>query len=209
MIADLVRDFDYHPYEPHVRQFRVPRGDVLRLDAQAYVCDALFDDVVLRHYAFRDEWFKINVTLDRSGKVVETRRGPGHPPFSFNCDVATPMATSAHAVYAVDLYADVLVEVDGVRHRVQDVAELQEAAAGGLVSAYELHSARRGLDRLLSLIENGELVSFLNDVCPFGASGAGPALPMARVPLAEVPELQPRHRPTWEPEANRCGRGRS
>jgi hypothetical protein len=28
--ADLISDFDYHPYEPYVREFRVPRADVLR-----------------------------------------------------------------------------------------------------------------------------------------------------------------------------------
>lgn len=97
MTADLVSDFDYHPYEPHVRQFRVPRANVLRFDAEAYVCDALFDDVVLRHYAFRDEWFKVNVTFDQPGKLVETAGGPDHPPFAFNCDVATPMVASITA----------------------------------------------------------------------------------------------------------------
>ena len=198
MTADLVSDFDYHPYESHVRQFRVPRGNVLRFDAEAYVCDALFDDVVLRHFAFRDAWFKVNVTFDEAGKLVETAGGPGHPSFAFNCDVATPMVTHGNAVYAVDLYADVLVEADGVSHQVQDVPELEQAAAAGLLSEYELQNARRGLDRLLGLVKNGELVSFLSDVYPFGPSGAGPAWPMLRVPLADVPELQPRHRPTWE-----------
>jgi hypothetical protein len=76
-----------------------------------------------------------------------------------------------------------------------------EAATGGLLSDHELRNARRGLDRLLSLVREGELVAFLNDVVPFGASGAGPALPMLRVPLAEVPELQPRRRPSWGPPA--------
>jgi hypothetical protein len=201
-MADLLSDFDYHPYEAHVRQFRMPHGNVLRFDAEAYVCDALFDDVVLRHFAFRDEWFKINITLDEAGKLVETPGGPDHPPFAFNCDVATPMVTHGNAVYAVDLYADVLVEADGVSHQVQDFPELEEAAAGDLLSEYELQNARRGLDRLLGLVKNGQLMSFLNNVCPFGPSGAGPALPTLRVPLADVPELQPQHRPTWEPEVN-------
>lgn len=71
MTADLVSDFDYHPYEPHVRQFRVPRGNVLRFDAEAYVCDALFDDMVLRHYAFCDEWFKVNVTKATLMSVID------------------------------------------------------------------------------------------------------------------------------------------
>jgi hypothetical protein len=94
------------------------------------------------------------------------------------------------------------VTADGSSHQVQDVAELREATAGGLVSKNEFGNARRGLDRLLRLIANGELVSFLDDVCPFGASGAGPARPMARRPLEEVPELQPARRPTWESQSN-------
>jgi predicted RNA-binding protein associated with RNAse of E/G family len=200
-MADLVSYFDYHPYEPHVRQFRMPHGNVLRFYAEVYVCDALFDDVMLRHFAFRDEWFKINVTLDEAGRLVETPGGPGHPPFAFNCDVATPMVTHGSAVYAVDLYADVLVAADGVSHLSKDVLELEEAAATGLLSEYERQNAYRGLDRLLGLVKNGELWSYLNNVCSFGPSGAGPALPMVRVPLADVPELQPRHRLTWEPEA--------
>lgn len=197
MSVDLVSDFDYHPYEPHVRRFQVPRDNVLRFDAEVYVCDALFDDVILRHFAFRDEWFKINVTLDEVGRVVETPAGPGYPAFAFNCDVATPMVAHGNAVYAVDLYADVLVGADGSSHQVQDVSDLEEAAAGGLLSKNEFQNARRGLDRLLGLIRDGELVCFLDNVFPFEPSGAGPALPMVRMPLEEVPELQPRHRPSW------------
>lgn len=196
--TQLVSDFDFHPDEPHVRRFQVPRDDVLRLDAEAYVSEAMFDGVVLRHYAFRDEWFKVNVTLDPAGVIVGTAPGPGLPRFAFNCDIATPMATSGSAVYAVDLFADVLVKEDGVGRDVKDLAELDEALVDGLVSAYEAANARRGLDRLLTLIDAGELVAFLDDVCPFGPSRAAPAVPVERVPLAAVPDLQPGRRPTWE-----------
>jgi hypothetical protein len=41
--------------------------------------------------------------------------------------------------------------------------ELEEAAAGGLLSRYKLQNARRGLDRLLGLVKNGELMPFLNN----------------------------------------------
>jgi hypothetical protein len=36
------------------------------------------------------------------------------PAFALNCDIATPMALQGGAVYAVDLFADVLVRKDGV-----------------------------------------------------------------------------------------------
>jgi hypothetical protein len=61
----LVSDFDFHPDEPYVRQLRVPRADVLRMDGSVFVCESVVDDVVLRHYAFDDEWFKVNVTFAR------------------------------------------------------------------------------------------------------------------------------------------------
>ncbi|SNY28337.1 hypothetical protein [Paractinoplanes atraurantiacus] len=189
----LVSDFDFHPSEPHVRRFQVPQRDVLRCDDEAYVSDARFGDVTLRHFAFRDEWFKVNVTLDEAGQVVET----GLPGFAFNCDVATQMARRGDSIYAVDLFADVLVAADGISHQVKDLPELQEAVTLGLVSKNEFDGARRGLDRLLGLVSDGDLMSYLDAVCPFGRSLAGPALPMDRVPLADVPELQPRRRPTW------------
>lgn len=201
----MTADFDFHPYEQFVRQFRVPRANVLRFDAEAYVCDDRFGDLILRHFAFRDEWFKINVTLDAAGTPVETPPGPSHPAFAFNCDIATPMVTHAGAVYAVDLYADVLVREDGVSHQVQDIPDMEQAAAAGLLSPSELDNARRGLDRLLGLITNGDLMWFLDHACPFGPSGAGPAFPMVRVPLADVPQLQPRRRPTWDPESDPVG----
>ncbi|WP_433213704.1 hypothetical protein ACQP00_02465 [Dactylosporangium sp. CS-047395] len=178
-MADLVSDFDYHPDEPYVRQFRVPRSDVRRLDDVAFVYDVGFGDVVLRHFAFRDEWFKVNVTLDRQGRLVETAPGPGHPAFAFNCDVATPMVVRGDAVHAVDLFADVLVRADGVSHQVQDVAEMEEE-----LQPEQLHDARRGLERLLSIIERGELAAFLDAVWPFGPTDPAPALPMVKVPSA-------------------------
>jgi hypothetical protein len=110
------------------------------------------------------------------------------------------MVIDVDAVYAVDLYADVLVGADGASYQVKDVLELEEATAGGLLSKNEYRNACRGLDRLIGLIGNGELVSFLDKVFPFGPSSAGPGLPMARKILEQVPQLQPRHRPTWEPK---------
>ncbi|WP_433055471.1 DUF402 domain-containing protein [Dactylosporangium sp. CS-033363] len=176
-------DFDYHPDEPYVRQFRVPRNDVRRLDDTAFVYDVRFGDVVLRHFAFRDEWFKVNVTLDQEGRLVETAPGPGHPAFAFNCDVATPMVVRGDSVYAVDLFADVLVRADGVSHQVQDVAEMEREVRE------QLREARRGLERLLEKIRRGELIAFLEAVWPFGPTDPTPALPMVKAPSAGLVQL--------------------
>jgi hypothetical protein len=43
--TDLVHDYDFHPDESDVRLFRVPRADVLRLDAGAFVSEAEFSGV--------------------------------------------------------------------------------------------------------------------------------------------------------------------
>jgi Protein of unknown function (DUF402) len=196
--SGLVGDFDFHPDELYVRQFQARSRDVLRRDDVAFVCEAASDGAVLRHYALADEWFKINVTFDRAGSLVETPAGSGiSRPFAFNCDIATPMRTGPSAVYAVDLFLDVLVGADARTYDVVDEDEFEQAVAGELVSAGEAVGARRGLVRLTELIERGGLIAFLEAVCPFGPSPAGPALPMLRTPLAEVPLVQPGRRPTW------------
>ena len=64
---DIVRDFDFHPGEPFVRVFTLPLYGVLRLDGDAFVSESRISDVVLRHYAFASEWFKVNVTFDPAG----------------------------------------------------------------------------------------------------------------------------------------------
>lgn len=196
--GELISDFDFHPDEPYVREFRVPRHDVLRIDSSAFVCEAEADGVVLRHYAFADEWFKVNVTFDRAGSLVETPALQGiAPPFAFNCDIATPMLSTPSAVSAVDLFLDVLVRADGVAHEVVDVDEFEAALATGLLSSPEAAGARSGLDRLVGLVASGDLMAFLDDAWPFGRSVAGPALPIRRVPVAECPLVQPGLRATW------------
>jgi hypothetical protein len=129
-----------------VRQFRVPPGGVLRLDEEAFVSEAESDGIVLRHYAFRDEWFKINVTVDRAGTVVEPEISTPTivKSFAYNCDIATPMQLGSEAVYATDLFLDVLVRKDGVSHEVVDLDEFDQAVANGLVSEKEAGHARSG-----------------------------------------------------------------
>lgn len=67
-----IHDFDFHPNEPDVRLFRMPRSGVLRLDERAFVAQVRYGDVVLHHYAIGDRGFKINVTTDMEGNVIES-----------------------------------------------------------------------------------------------------------------------------------------
>ncbi len=197
--AEVVRDFYFHPGEPFARRFPLSRPSVLRLDDDAFVAETGHGDLVLRHYAFASEWFKVNVTLDRQGQFIKTPSGPDHAAFAFNCDIATPMRRSGCDIFAVDLFADVLVEADGRSASVKDEADLPHAAATGLISRCEFASARIALDRLMALIDAGSLIALLEAACPFGSSHAPDAFPMTRVPLAGVPEVQPERRWSWLP----------
>lgn len=173
--------------------FAVPRSGVLRLDDDAFVSETRFDETVLRHYAFANEWFTVNVTFDGHGHVVETASSPDHPAFAFNCDIATPMRREGDSVYTIDLFADVLVRRNGQTFEIKDEEELEHAVTGGLVSGHEFDSAQLGIERLVGLIESEDLIPFLEAVCPFGPSHAPEGLPVIHVPVSEVPWLQ-RHR---------------
>jgi hypothetical protein len=114
----VLSDYDFHPDEATVRIFRTPTSGVLRLEDDIAVTEAIHGDVVLRHYSFADHWFKINVTTDLAGNLVET--GDAHVPFAFNCDIATPMEYEEDSTYAVDLFVDVLVRADASSYLIGD-----------------------------------------------------------------------------------------
>jgi hypothetical protein len=67
---------------------------------------------------------------DLAGRIVETGDGQSGR-FAFNCDIATPMPRPGAAVFAVDLFADVLVRADSFTYQVCDLEELDghDAAA--------------------------------------------------------------------------------
>jgi len=123
-----VRDFDFHPDEDAVRVFTSGPDGVLRLSGDAYVSAARYGDVVLWHYAFARHWFKVNPTTGLAGQIVET--GDQHSGrFAFNCDIATPMRRRGGAVFAVDLFADVLVRADSVTYQVCDLEDASGRAS--------------------------------------------------------------------------------
>ena len=80
----VLEDHDFHPDEETVRVFRTPDVGVLRLDHEMAVSQMIYEgNVVLRHHAFADRWYKINATTDMSENVVET--GNDRQCFAFNC----------------------------------------------------------------------------------------------------------------------------
>jgi len=190
-----VRDYDFHPDEDTVRCFGIPADGVLTDDDSECVYQTQTDGVVLRHYAFADEWFKLNVTVDLTGRMVETGSGPVR--FAVNCDISTPMLRVGPDISAVDLFLDVLVRDDGVTHTVVDEDEFDEACSTGLISPVEAAGAVRGLDRLVGWIESGRLSSLIAETEPGSAARAPAPLPFRRVATSDVPSVMPGRRPTW------------
>jgi hypothetical protein len=183
-------DHDFHPDEPTVRIFRTSSPGVLRLDDSVAVSQAVYDRVALRHYAFADHWFKVNITTDLAGALTET--GDGTRRFAVNCDIATPMEREANSTFAVDLFADVLVRQDTRCHAVVDQDEFAEMLGRGVISPAEGRGAERGLREL---IEAGRLLGWLGELAPFGPCQPPRALPMQRGPVPR--RLRPGVRRTW------------
>jgi hypothetical protein len=50
----------------------MPKAGVLRFDDEVFVAQVRYGDIVVRHYAWRDHWFKINCTTDLRGRFIET-----------------------------------------------------------------------------------------------------------------------------------------
>lgn len=120
------------------------------------------------------------------------------PPFTFNCDIPTAMVRGDDAVFAFDLWLDVLVRADGITHSVYDQDEFAAALAHGWLSDRESRQAEDGRLRLVDLIEARSLVEFLADVYPFAPITAPRAPDMKHVPLTEVGSfLQPVLRSSW------------
>lgn len=191
MSTRLVRDFDFHPDEDDVRVFVSQPSGVLHLNSDAYVSAARYGEVVLWHYAFARHWFKVNLTTDLDGRIVETGSDGPDGRFAFNCDIATPMRREDDAVFAVDLFADVLVRADGITYQVCDLEEFGQACRDGLVLPGEARGAMRGLSEITGIIERGDLLAFLSSTCPTGPLDPPPAAPVGHVPLAQVPLLDP------------------
>jgi hypothetical protein len=152
------------------------------------VHDVRIGDLALRHYAFTDRWFAVNCTLDLAGRFVTE---PGPIDWCFNCDICTPLFSVGNNLYSVDLALDVLASPDGRTHVVVDEDNFALAAANGWLTAEEQAGARRGLEELLGIVEHTGLVTYLDQVFPFGPIAENAvAPPMARRALADVPLLR-------------------
>jgi hypothetical protein len=192
----VVCDLDFHPDEPTIRAFKFARADVARIDDDAFVSRARYGDIVLHHYAWSDRWFKVNVTTDLAGHVVETAADGSAPAFAFNIDVATPMRRLGDDVFAVDLFGDLLVRTD-CSYVVTGEDEIEPAAQAGQISSRERDAARQGLLELIELVEAGHLTTLLAQTAPLSRSAPSPAREVARIPIGDFPLLAAESRWTW------------
>ena len=173
-----------------MRIFRTPSPGVLRLDDSVAVSEAVYDGVVLRHYAFAGHWFKVNVTTGLGGRLTET--GDAGRRFAVNCDIATPMERDGDSTFGVDLFTDVLVRQDAASYVIVDRDEFGEMLGRGVISAAEGRGAERGLRELLDLIEQGPAAEVARRTRPVRAVPASPgtadaARPSTRPPAAGCP----------------------
>jgi predicted RNA-binding protein associated with RNAse of E/G family len=189
----VLTDHDFHPDEDTVRLFFTPPSGVLRLDDEVVVTEVMYDEVVLRHYAFSKHWFKVNVTTDEHGRLIET--GDEAQQFSFNCDISTPMERDGLSVFGVDLFIDLLIRRDASSYLVGDEDEFEEIVERGLISKAEASAARGGLTELLAMVEARRLIPWLNEFVPFGPTSSPAAPSMERGPIPS--RMQPGLRATW------------
>lgn len=189
----VLTDHDFHPDEDSVRLFFTPPSGVLRVDDEVVVTEVAYGEVVLRHYAFSKHWFKVNVTTDDHGRLIET--GDDAQQFSFNCDISTPMERDGLSVFGVDLFMDLLIRRDASSYVVGDEEQFEEMVERGLLSKAEASAARQGLAELLAMLEAKRLVPWLNELMPFGPCSPPAAPPMKRGPVP--PRMQPGLRATW------------
>jgi hypothetical protein len=72
----------------------MPEPGVPRLEGRAFVAVVRYGDIVVWHDTFAEHWFKANVTTDLDGPSWRPRPREALP-FTFNCDIATPMVRRA------------------------------------------------------------------------------------------------------------------
>ncbi|MGO1978743.1 DUF402 domain-containing protein [Brachybacterium tyrofermentans] len=197
-----MRDYDYHPNELDVRVFGVPEAGVLVRTDEMFLGQTRepassewgTPSLVLRHYAFAGEWFKLNATLDDDGELIET--GAAGDEYVVNCDIATPLRWIGPDATAVDLFLDVLVRRDG-SYRIVDRPDFDDACSRQLISGSEARNAESGLKSLLHWITSGRLQDLLDEPARHLAAQAPPPLPFGRSPLVDVPAVAPHSRSTW------------
>lgn len=86
--------------------------------------------------------------------------------WTFDCDITTPHFVAGGGLCNIDLELDVFVRSDARTHVVADQDHFERSIREGWIGAEERRGAEQGLADLLSLVERGTLLEFLQGVCP-------------------------------------------
>ena len=140
----------------------------------------------------RAAWFKVNLTTDLVGQIVETGDEQSGR-FAFYCDIATPMRRRGGAVSAADLLADVLVRADRVTYQVCDLEELERALLTGLILPAEARGAGSGPAELSGIIEQGACCVLVPGLphWPAGSATRRPCRPRTSHPGSAARQRKP------------------
>jgi len=177
---------NYHAPD-QVRVFNIPKQSIRLWNEKILVYDLKCGELILRHYSFYDKWLEINCTLDLKSNFV-TEKGPIE--WCFNCDICTPLFSIKNNFYNVDLFIDVLVGSDGKEHIVKDQDAFNHAIAKEWIANEEIKGAKRGLEKLLEIINRKELIIFLDRLYPFKKiDECGKSSPYRIEKLKEFPYL--------------------
>ncbi|MCM2674932.1 DUF402 domain-containing protein [Alkalicoccobacillus plakortidis] len=171
------------PYE--VRTFDIPKVGIKRFDNKYLVYDVLIDkQTILRHYSFKEYWFEINISFDMDGEFLQELDKETNFVWSYNFDICSPFFVEKGQVYNVDLMLDVLVRSDGSNYLIKDEEEFLEGYEMNWFSEYEKINALESCNKLVSIINEYRLRSFLEEIYPFqglNQSGLQPKLKKSKL----------------------------
>jgi len=194
-VAAHLSYFGLGDFPDQVYCFTVPKAGIRRWDDAVLVYDVRLGETTgLRHYAFYDRWFVVNVSLDLTGNFLTERRPGIDLDWCFNCDVTTPLfSTGDDACFSVDLELDVLAGPDGKTHIVKDEDKFATSVAADYINENEENGARRGLADLRAIVNGEGLNAFLARICPppNNLSDLPIQPPVAFLAPADVPLLLP------------------
>ncbi|WP_100404281.1 DUF402 domain-containing protein [Bacillus solitudinis] len=178
------------PYE--VRLFSIDQSNIKLWNDKYLVYDVREDDMILRHYSFYNQWFEINCSFQLDGKLLG-EQGPIE--WSFNCDICSPCFSEGNKIFNVDLELDVLVNQNGKDYIIIDEDDFEDAVNKAWITEKEQVGAKQGLNDLKEIIDSGNLIHYLNEICPFkDVINCTKANPMEKFEISEIQKFKEKNR---------------
>lgn len=104
----------------------------------------------------------------KEGFKVSKFYRPDNTLLYYYCDIVEfDVNTAKNSMIVTDLLADVIIYPDGL-HKVVDLDELADAYEQGLITATQLTRSLRQLNKLLTIIQNGDFSKLVNTMDNLG-----------------------------------------